>query len=539
MRVAEPTGRRRRLASAIRYAVLASSAVVVLASPGPALGAVSIAEPNNDIVRAFGPLQGGVEYEGTVDATDKTDLIYLVPQPGQQVNMEVTVGALTGTPPDCSPPVVAVNEGASTGDRTTTVHEGQPQTVAVGAHQWALYTMEYETRSDTCGPANYKIVVTGGTLAAAAPGVLPFATQPVATDGANFDALRPFGPLAPNTIYEGGIDARRQAFYVILVQPGRAARITVVNGTGCPARFPNNYLPLLPGAWPRTAFGSSAGGVDKDRYVGGVLVTNDGATVLPYVFAVIADCQPSQYQIMATPAESLSIDPVLLAQNGPSRNPQAALGRPTGGLRMAGGVVYHRTKPDAPPDQFRFRVRAGSRVSATLMQGSSPCSGQASVLNARLSKDDGDSGDFVIGVYPDWFQRDEETLSAGERVLTVSGGCQGATYQLRVDPASAIVGPVATKPSAASKKVRTRISVRRTRRGYSGVVRASDTACRRSRSVAFFTRKTGRRIGRVRSRRDGTFTWRRKHRVKQGLRVVAGQTTVGRLTCGSASRKLR
>ena len=190
---------------------------------------------------------------------------------------------------------------------------------------------------------------------------------------------------------------------------------------------------------------------------------------------------------------------------------------------IAPSIVY-QAAIDKPydVDWFKVTVLAG-RYALVEMVTNLGAAGCSESLHAESDKGQVTYFSDHVGVL-----RVEGDLSNTENTFSMTGGCQGLVYQLRVTPADAIVlpaPPVSTRTAS--------LSLFRAGTTYRGRIRSSDGVCRSGRRVELRKRGRGGHVfARATTGADGAFRVVRGRRLGGRLYAVAPAARDGQQACG-------
>lgn len=502
--------------------VLVAAMLALCTMCTPAVAApVAEQEPNDDLTTAVGPMVSGQAYAGTVSANDvDTYIVYSADKSGRIV--------LTTSSPECRTALVATETDLDRGyasSSSTWAPNGSEgadapldDTFSFQAHLY-VYRVTAKTTA-SCTTAPYELTATIEGDAAPPPYPTPNAPMvPLPVGDAPHDSLLTTGPALQSGVNYGGTFqvAGQVRWYEFAVSPGKTAyglltrlgpKCADANDGGLIATVTNGggvYPVSNESAWARD-------GEAADHFA---TVRRDDHDERFYV-SVTSGCAGSQFRLSFGPAGVGAGSPTPFAAIGPSPTPVIITAGP---VVMVPGVVYQRTMTTTvDSDLFRVRLTGSSEQAAVVyMNGSFVCKDEFSV---RASNDDLNinTGSIKANTRRSSGIASPVPVTASLRAF---GGCAGHTYQVAVTPGPAVTGPAPPPPVVKSGAVK--ISLKRRGKVYSGRMTATYAACVKHRSVRIVN-KRARTVARVRTRADGTFRIRARHRLRGRLRAVVSAT---------------
>jgi hypothetical protein len=400
------------------------------------------------------------------------------------------------------------------------------------------------------------LVIVAGCLLCSAPAAL--------ADDAGDDIAQATGPLVGGTVYNGILETTDDVdWYVVYTNPQVALDIAITAaGDGCPV----NAVLL-------DADGKYVSGVQQATATSGQTVHlgpfTTATTPTRYyvrVKSLYTDCTGDTYQLLLTPATSVTTNsPLIATAPGPGALPTGepndmrtqAFGPLLGGTAYAGQFdtvndpdwfVFY-TAPQQPLDIAITKIGDGcsTYISAELFDSDGMhVEGEAS--GASISSDQTDHLNFTT------------PLAAARYYLELGpSNCVGNDYQLRADPAGSLLPalpppdqdgdgvpdgtdkcPTKAAPTASGCRGSfvSRVSFKRNRARYSGRVTSTSTACLAKRRVHL--RKTGHGTHSYRSTTtitNGSFAFALSKRMSGSLYAVVDQTATPARVCRVAKSK--
>jgi hypothetical protein len=259
---------------------------------------------------------------------------------------------------------------------------------------------------------------------------------------------------------------------------------------------------------------------------------------------------PHTYRFELDPAGAVTTGAALDLTLTPTAEPNETYGQAIGPL---GALVNYvgATDTDNDEDWFWFWVPAGTHQLVVTTTGpASSCGSEISLYNdpsdSRVAYATGSRSSFgsinqtVAGPAKLYLKAD----SSGYRCTL------GSRWQFRIDTPDAIAwsdpfpppAPApAPKPRVVQNKYPSSVSLRRSGARYSGRVGSSRSGCKGSRRVVLRRKGSGTRsFGSAKTRSNGTFTIRRKSRLRGTVYVVVTSRSSATVLCRTAnSRRIR
>ncbi len=265
-----------------------------------------------------------------------------------------------------------------------------------------------------------------------------------------------------------------------------------------------------------------------------------------------SDCAAIQYRYQITPGSAfttgLALDKNLAPTSEPNETPGQAIGPLGADINYVGAK---ETENDE--DWFFFWVPSGThQVEISTTAPASSCGSEI-----RLYTDSVDSYADSAYASQSTFSRISQTLTGPAKYYLSASTDRycplGQRWQFRIETASAIslVDPtpppppptpeVPEAPRIVQNKYPSSISLRRSGSRYSGRVNSSLSGCKAKRRVVLRRAGSGTKsFGSTRTRANGTFTIRRKSRLRGRLYVVVAGRSSAETLCRSAnSRRIR
>jgi hypothetical protein len=264
-----------------------------------------------------------------------------------------------------------------------------------------------------------------------------------------------------------------------------------------------------------------------------------------------SDCAPFQYRFQITPAAAfttgLALDKTLIPTLEPNETPGQAVGPLGANINYVGAK---ETENDE--DWFFFWVPSGTHqveISTT-----APASSCGSYI--RLYTDSLDSSADSAYAGQSSFSRISQTLTGPAKyyISATTDDCAlGQRWQLRIESQTGIsmvdptppppppTPPEETQPEVFQSKFPSSISLRRSGARYSGRVNSSFGSCKGNRRVVLRRAGSGSKsFGSTRTRANGTFTIKRRSRLRGRIYVVVAGRSSAETLCRSAnSRRIR
>jgi hypothetical protein len=414
------------------------AALLALTSPAFAV-AVTESPPNNDISTALGPLAPDLAYSGAFETAGDVDWLYFYAAHGTGA---VTV-QVTKVGPGCSPEIRAslLNANGQAVQGSVPVASGMTAPLAAPPLPFAterFYIMLYHLGGTGCAGDPYSVTVgpSAAVTTVAPADEEPPVAAPQATVEPNETVATASGPLAPGTAYGGDFSSSADqdwlVFYTTNVFPTRV-RITRV-GEGC-----GNLMLAAVKADTGVVVGAS-GLLFGDTAVD-IDFTPTGAA-RHYVW-LTGGCAGERYQVRVGPANAVTATSPLIAF-APTPNP-VATGEPNEtpprSFRVAGGIGYGAAVDASYDiDYFVFRVAAERQVEVSITKIGDGCSPRIETSVRKAAAPGTVLAEHHVS--PNATLRHRFTADRLEDyLLRVSGTCAGDPYQLRIDPADAVVEP--------------------------------------------------------------------------------------------------
>ncbi len=255
-----------------------------------------------------------------------------------------------------------------------------------------------------------------------------------------------------------------------------------------------------------------------------------------------ASCKlPTNYTLRVDPGNAVTTGPALDRATTQTDEPNDSAALSSGPL--AAGVAYvgaHDRSDDQ--DWLTFTTPVGQQQLALTVTAPGPnrnfdgCAATAAVYSST------DPRDLIGTAVGDWtrFGRLALTLNGGTRYYVKMGvensGCLGQRWQVRFDltPVTAPPPPPPPPGSTAATRYATTVSLRRRGTSYRGKLGSSRKGCTVGRRVVL--RRVGqgtRSYGSATTRGDGTYTIRRRSRVRARVYVVAAERSRSGVLCRS------
>lgn len=420
-----------RAAAGGRLALVATLTVLAASSAGLALAEqVSESPPNDNIAQALGPLANGVSYDGQFESVNDLDWLYFYVNGARQVQVRVTKLG-----PGCSPDIaasihdvdgaVAVEEGAIKSDTTAPLNF---TTTSTGRY--------YIILGDDCPGDPYQVQVgpPEAITTVAPPGDERPSAAPQPTGEPNETIAGAAGPLAAGTAYGADFTALNDRDWFVLYTTGAVqTRVAVTKvGPGCSADIDASVR--------------DADGTVQDYSAVESDTTTTFAFTAPaaarYYLSLGNDCIGDPYQVAVGPPEAITTSSPLAAfaatlTPAATREPNDTTAK---AFRVMGGIAYGASiDAVGDVDYYRF-VAAGARdMDVAVTKVGDGCGG---ALNTSLRQVVDPDASFLSeqSVERDTTAHHQFTPERQtEYLLRVSGTCAGDPYQLRVDPADAVV----------------------------------------------------------------------------------------------------
>lgn len=294
---------------------------VVTASPAgasqPRPDPVSLGEPNESIVRAFGPLAGATQYGGTMGSATDEDWFVLYTRPRQAVDV-----ALTKVGPGCSSTIDArMFDADGRGLRGTAVSSNETDHFKLTTR--AVATRYYVQLFDDCAGDAYQLRVEPATAIrtrSRPPAPSALIREP------NDLLRRAFGPLAGSTLYRGDFRSARDVDHIFLyASRGRSIDLEVTkDGRGCSPSIEARLVDFT--GRVRVAGGPASNQIWHLRFV--------ARRSTAYVLRLFSGCRGDPYRVRVDPAGRVSVRPPPALRVTPRR-----ARRPPFGLTASGSLL--------------------------------------------------------------------------------------------------------------------------------------------------------------------------------------------------------
>ena len=310
---------------------LATSSPAMTGRPVP--DPAPVAEPDDDLVHAFGPLQGDKQYGGTTDSATDRDWFVLYTNPGHRLDVAITkVGAGCSTTLD-----VRLMDDNGLGIQGTAVSNNETDHFRLDTPpKPARYYLEVY---DTCRGDAYQL---HASPAAAVDPLSPLtATQPrpasLLIREPNDRFPRAFGPLAGGLAYGGGFRSPRDVDHLLLYSkgPGKLDLAVTKIGHGCSSSIETR---LFDPSGRQIMTGGPA-----SNQISHMLIRARRATA--YVLRLYSGCKGDPYLVRVDPASAVRRRPPrLLSVTRRSARQYGASGHLLGRLGLRRAHVCERTK---------------------------------------------------------------------------------------------------------------------------------------------------------------------------------------------------
>jgi len=425
-----------------RISFLAGATLAVLVFATPARAA-AVPEANDNIAQAFGPLASGVNYDGQFEAVNDPDWLFFYVAGAKQVEVRVTkVGtgcsaSLAASVRDALGEIVGSEYDNAIESNTTTPFDFT--TTAPGRY--------YVRLGSTCIGDPYRVTVgppEAITTVAPAGDERPLpAVQPIAEP--NDTIATAGGPLAPGTAYGGDFSAVNDRDWLVFYTTGAVqTRVAVTKvGPGCSGEI---------GASVLDANGATVG-YSYDRNIESDTTSRfDFTTGAAGRFYVVLsdDCVGDPYQVRVGPPEAITVSSPLLGMaptNSPALTPEPN-DTPAQSVRILGGISYGAAIDTVNDiDWFAFGIKAGRSADLAITKIGDGCS--TSVSTTLFKAGATDPGDSVSSATVERNATGHHQFApetATDYLLKVAGSCPGDPYQLRIDPADAVIVPAPPPP---------------------------------------------------------------------------------------------
>jgi hypothetical protein len=310
---------------------LATSSAAMTGRPVP--DPLPVPEPDDDLVHAFGPLHGDMQYGGTTDSAADRDWFVLYTNPGHSLDVAVTkVGAGCSTTLD-----VRLMDRNGLGIQGTAVNNDETDHFRLNTPRVpARYYLEVY---DTCAGDAYQL------HASPAAAVDPFspltATQPrpasLLIREPNDRFARAFGPLAGGVAYGGGFRSLGDVDHVLLYSagPGNLDLAVTKIGRGCSSSIETRLSD--PSGRQIKAGGPASNQISHMRL--------RARRATAYVLRLYSGCRGDPYLLRVDPASAVRrTPPRLLSVSRRSARKYAASGHLIGRLGLRRAHVCPRAK---------------------------------------------------------------------------------------------------------------------------------------------------------------------------------------------------
>lgn len=413
----------------------------LLATPALATP-VTEAPANDNIAQAFGPLATGVNYDGQFETVNDTDWLYFYVGGAKQVQVRVTkVGA------GCSTTI-----GAAVRDQDgDTVEYGFDRTIASNTTSQFAFTTSapgrfYVSLGNDCAGDPYQVTVgppDAITTVAPAGDQRPDAS-PVPTAEPNDSIASATGPLAPNTGYAGDFAVVNDQDWLVFYTSGAVqTRVYVTKvGDGCSTSIEAS---VLDANGSRVEYGFAGREVSSNT-----TSRFDFTTAAAGRFYVVLrdNCVGDPYQVRLGPPEAITLNSPLIGL-APTATPAGIPepnDTPAQAVRILGGVAYGASIDTVNDlDWFAFGVKAARQVDVAITKIGDGCSTAVSTTLYKAGATDDSMSSASVGRNETGHHQFAPD-SATEYLLKVSGTCPGDPYQLRIDPADALIVPIPPPP---------------------------------------------------------------------------------------------
>jgi hypothetical protein len=386
-------------------------------------------------------------------------------------------------------------------------------------------------------------------------------TSSASADDAGDDIAQATGPLVGGTVYNGTLETTDDVdWYVVYTNPQAPLDITIT-ATGSQCSPVNASLLDADGKYVLSIQEATATS-DQTAHLGPFTTASTSSRYYVRVQSLLTGCSGDTYQLQLTPATSVTTNSPLIA-TAPSLT-ATPTGEPNDMRTQAFGPLLGATayagQLDTVNDEdwFTFYTAPQQPVDVAITKVGAGCS---DVLSADLLDGDGmqvdDNG--VSSNQTEHFNFTTPRTAAQYFLKIGPSNCAGDTYQLRADPADALLPALpppdqdgdgvpdatdkcptkaAPTPSGCRGSFVSRMSFKRSRARYSGRVTSTSTACVAKRRVHL--RKTGHGTHSYRAtttRADGSFAFALSKRMSGSLYAVVDQTTAPARVCRVAKSK--
>ncbi|WP_156028329.1 hypothetical protein [Candidatus Solirubrobacter pratensis] len=319
-----------------RFALTSCAVALALCGPGVALARADtpIAEPNDNIVQAFGPLSPGETYSGSLDSPNDVDRLLLYVNGAKQIDIAVTkVGA------GCSGSLDAelrngdggyIGSGSPSSDGTAHIGVGAP-----GAGILLL------TLTGTCAGNPYQVVAGPADAITTVPsGPIPRpSASPNSTAEPNDDVAHASAPVAAMQWYGGEMASPNDVdMYAIDVNGAKQIDVAVAKvGAGCNGTVDAEL---------RNADGGYIGSASPSSDTFAQIQATTAAAGRIYL-KVSGTCAGNAYEVLAGPADAIGGNTG--GRDGPSVKPRV--------FGPGGIVVSPSNRRCLSRRNFRIRIR--------------------------------------------------------------------------------------------------------------------------------------------------------------------------------------
>ena len=431
---------RTRAVGGRRLGLVVALTMLVASSAGPAFAEqVTEEPPNDDITQAFGPLANGVSYDGQFETVNDFDWLYFYVSGARQVQVRVTK-----VEAGCSADIVASIRGI---DGTAVAEDLKIESNSTSLLKFTTTATGryYIVLSSDCVGDPYRVEVGPPEAITTDPppgDELP-TPAPQPTGEPNETIAAAAGPLAAGTAYGGDFSSLNDRdWFVFYVTGALQTRVAVTKvGLGCSADI--------------DAAVRDPDGLLQDYSAVASDTTTTFAFITPmagrYYVTLANDCIGDPYQVRVGPPEAITVSSPFAAfaptlTPAPTREPNDT---PAKAFRVMGGIAYGASiDGDGDVDYFRFVAADARDVDVAVTKVGDGCGGglnttlrQEGVPETTFSSEQSADRDTTVH-----HQFRPEGTSA--YLLKVTGTCTGDPYQLRVDPADAILGDAALPDAA-------------------------------------------------------------------------------------------